>query len=230
MDADLAEKVVILLAGALLAGFGGWANELRGERRRRRARLEEAYLAWLNSQSVVYGRLKALAEFAQRKPASAAELESLLERFHELETEVHGLGAALNAALLYEPVRIKRDYLELWSNLYSRMSETLSLILRHHAQHESLKMLVVRAQALVANVTKGHENYVSDPARVAQLQEEAVAVEQEARHDLETCSVELCDAAKVLASRVRDLEEGSATARSLLLADRRGLTRFLARK
>ena len=64
-----------------LTQMGVWLTDSRTEKRRKRQKLEDSYIAWLNAQASVVGKLKALARLVQGEPDSTASLELILAKF-----------------------------------------------------------------------------------------------------------------------------------------------------
>jgi hypothetical protein len=137
---DLVEKVCLLLAGGIMTVLGAWLNDVRSERRSRKAKLEDAYIAWLSSQSSVLARLRAYLYLAQQKDEQPAT--GLIEALDRVHTEIGALTGALNTALVYESDRTRRRLIELQSSHSCALADGVSLVLLHQRLYHHFDALI----------------------------------------------------------------------------------------
>ncbi|HUR95261.1 MAG TPA: hypothetical protein VMY76_11790 [Gemmatimonadales bacterium] len=216
------EKLLLLGFGGLLTVLGGWFKDLRGERTRKAHRLEEAYLAWLNTQNRVVSALVSLAERAEREPDSADSMQILLDRCQGVQDDLLKLGESTNAAFLYESKGSKRRLLEGYSRMLGLVANTVEVVLQHHREHLSFRRTVERAKDLVER-----HSALAEDAGVAgnlELQTEvqeklavAVTTRTEAEEHLSNCSRHLSTDVRTITSDVRGVIEHGRTTRELLV-------------
>jgi hypothetical protein len=149
MDTQILEKLLLLIAGGVLTALGAWINDVRGERRRKKAKLEEAYLAWLNTEYSVLSRLKELAKLAEREPESLQSHDLLLEKFERLHSDLQNLVSALNQAFIYERDRKKKALVEVQSLIYTQLAENLNIIILHQRTHLDLHTMIDETNNMV---------------------------------------------------------------------------------
>lgn len=222
MDIQIWDKFLLLIAGGGLTALGAWFNDLRSERRRKSAKLEEAYLAWLNTQSSVLGRLKELTKLAERELESAQAHELLLEKFERLYSELQNLSSALNLAFIYERDRGKKALVEAQALLYAKLTETLSIIISHHKRHLDFRSTIDQANALVLRfeeMTKSDaaNSNVDLAITSTELYQVARSIHEEATNHLLTCSFKLSTDAKELSKEIKEIEEQSPALRRALV-------------
>lgn len=221
MDLQIWHNLILLVAGGVLTALGAWLNDLRGERQRKRVKLEEAYLAWLNTESSVLGRLKELTKLAEDAPESMQAHELLLEKFERLHSDLQTLTSALNLAFIYERDRNKKALVEAQSLRYVHLTEILSVIIRHHRGHLDFHATIDEANTLVSRTEEMMKsdaaNSESDIAgAISELHEKALKARDEASNHLSTCSTELSADAKEISKHVNEIEKQSPAFRRSL--------------
>jgi hypothetical protein len=222
MDLQIWHNLILLVTGGVLTALGAWINDLRSEGRRKRVKLEEAYLTWLNTESSILGRLKELTKLAEDESKSVQAYELLLEKFERLHSDLQTLTSALNQALIYERDRNKKALVETQSLLYANLTESLSIIVRHHRTHlefhatiDQAKTLVSRTQELMESDTGNSD---SDIARmISKLHQEAHMARDEASDHLSKCSMQLCTDVKEVSEHIKEIEKKSPAFRRSLI-------------
>jgi hypothetical protein len=236
MDTQVWNNALLLIVGGVLTVLGAWLNDLRSERRRKNAKLEEAYLAWLNTESSILGRLKELTKLAENEPESLQSHELLLEKLVNLHSDLQNLTSALHLALIYERNREKKTLVENQVKIYSLLAEKLRLIVSHHKTHLKFHLIIDqttamldRANTLVAQAEERVRSSVdgSDIDEVGKAAEqyqtvqrylaEVIRVRDESNNHLSTCASSLSDAAKRLSKDVERIEERSTDFRKVLI-------------
>jgi hypothetical protein len=222
MAADVSQQIVLLLSGGALTQLGVWLADLRTEKRRKRQKLEDAYIAWLNAQVSVVGRLKALARLAQEEPYSMDSVESILAKFEVVETELSTLGATVNAAFIYEPSREKKQYLDNHSNLISILIEIIGVVLKHHQTHLKFRKAVEESQSLVSQLDEQAQSQTAaaDPSvagKVASLRDEAVRTRDDACEHLTTCRRNLAQDSVSILEKIEAVEQSTLRIRGVLV-------------
>ena len=150
------EKVLLLLAGSAFGSasaiLGAWLNDLRTEKRRKRAKLEEAYIAWLNADTLVRDRLKELVQFVESEEKVAESEELLVEKLERLPADLQTLCSALNTAFVYERSRPKRRLIELQTSLYAHLIESIKIVIAHHKTHVEYHQTVDSTNTMLSDL------------------------------------------------------------------------------
>lgn len=235
MDTQIWEKLLLLFIGGVMTALGAWFNELRSERRRKNAKLEEAYLAWLNSQASVLARLKELTKSVEREPESIEAHALLMEKFERLHSDLQNLSFALNLAFIYERDREKKALVEGQALLYTKLTEGVGVVIRHHKAHldfhktiDEANSLVETGNALVARtgelINSNTDDSKTELSKLTELKQWAERNREEARKNrdkasnhLLTCSANLSEDAKGFSKDVEEIEKQSPALRRALV-------------
>ena len=145
MDWQILEKLLLLVSGGVLASLGAWINDFRSEKRRKREKLEQAYLEWLNSEAIIRGKLKEFIKKAEVEEFSASREEIVRREYEVLRPALQSLTSAMNLAFIYEKNAKKRKTVDILHGIYHVLAESLEVIvdmysisLKHHILVESI--------------------------------------------------------------------------------------------
>ncbi len=222
MDAQIWDKIFLLIAGGALTALGAWVNDLRNERRRKSVKLEEAYLNWLNTQSKVNGQLKELTRLAEKEPDSVQSHELLLEKFENISSDIHVLTSALNLAFIYERSKNKKVLLENQLSTYVALTELLSVIIRHHKTHLEFHKTINESNSMAVKFEKllkfEADNTSEDlEKRIKDGYLDSKCNRDEAVEHLSKCTVTVLNDAKELSEEIRKNEADTALLRRMLV-------------
>ena len=222
MDKQIVNSLLLLIAGGLLTILGAWLNDIRSERRRVRAKLEEAYLAWLNNEVSLISRLKELSRLAKSEPKSLQEHDQLIERATQLHSDLQALTSALNFAVVYERNKKKRILLEKQSGIYSDLVDSLDIIIRHHKTHLDIRDLVGKMDALLLRIdamkkTEGAQKKEDVLESLSQFEASVMKNREEAYEHLSKCGSSLGEDAGDISRYVKELEKEASELRNLLV-------------
>jgi phytoene dehydrogenase-like protein len=219
---QILEKILLLVAGGVIAALSAWFADFRSERRRKTVKLEEAYLAWLNSQSTVLRGLRELTELAEGRPKSAEEHALILEKFDRLYSELQSLRASANQAFMYERVDEKKTLLDLQSKAYEALSEALRLTVRHQKLHLEWIPLIESAREIASQCQEMLKLPAvdADPVLKAKIEEKmdkAQSYINRTNEHLAKCNDSLIEDLKGISTDVKkDIEKSSVLRRALV--------------
>ncbi|HVG34176.1 MAG TPA: hypothetical protein VM911_13890 [Pyrinomonadaceae bacterium] len=216
------ENLLLLVAGGVLTALGAWANDVRGERRRKREKLEEAYLTWLNTHSSLIDRLKELARSAETEPETLEAHELLLEKLARLHSDFKDLTAALNLAFIYERDSSKKALLEVQAQIHGQLKEMLGTILAHYKVHLDFQTAI---EITGDQLSRVEEIAKSEAVKqrpelgeaVDNLQQDILNGRERAHDHLAKCSASLSTSVKRILQHVQNIEESSPALRKLLV-------------
>ncbi len=232
------EKSLFAVIGGVIGGaltlFGAWLSDLRSEKRRKRAKLEEAYHKLLDGTVLAVHRLKAISELAEKQPESIDSHATLLEKMESLRSDLQGLISALNLAFLYESNWEKRELLESHVTVYELLAVRLGVIVAHHKTHINFESLIDRSDEIIKSATdkittletmrsKETDANPELKKRIAEehrcamhTREEANRVREYGRHHLTSCSANLVDDAKCLGNDIARIEQMTPRLRRII--------------
>ena len=221
MNPDTLEKLLLLIGGGVLTVVGAWLNDWRSEKRRKGTKLEEAYIAWLNSHSLVLGRLKKLATLAENEPASGESYDLLLEKLSQINSDLQNLLSALHAAFIYERDRSKKRLVELHSIRYAALVEILTIIIRHHKTHLEFHETIENSNTVISYLKELQESegvsVNADLAKeIAKVQKSAQRNHNKATKHLSGCTASLSTYAKKILKVVDEIDNESPVLRRAL--------------
>jgi hypothetical protein len=107
-------------------------SEGRAERRRKGAKLEEAYQSWLDNEAILRSRFKRLSWTVARRCETPEDLEGFRAEFETGRTELMALTSAMNKAHIYETDAVKKKMIEVQLSFFHTMMDTLNSVLEFY--------------------------------------------------------------------------------------------------
>ena len=200
-------------AGAIFGGVGTWLTQLRAERKRKAELAEGALLSWLDSQHILINRIANFSRRIEREPSTLQELQTALDDASAIQDIATLMASALNRCFLYEKAGVRKTLLDLLTQKYSLLLQSLEIIISHHGGHlhfrETLKSLDNMEESVKADLRLSD----SDKAKMLKPIE---LLRSEALEHLSTCGIQLSDNATTLAAQCNDLRDDARRVRRLL--------------
>lgn len=207
------EKIIAAAIGSLATVVATWLTLTSKERQRRSRESEAASLQWLEAQSVVLARLKALAKGVTREPRSRAEMERLLHMFAELGDRLKDLIDARNKTFIYISGWWKSRALTKHTERLRLLVSALESIVSHHRLHLSYPALFKTMTEIRRESRRMLEVAGSDAEIVEKshyIIKNVDSMEFDTRQHLKKCTATLLQDARRLELRIDRAEASSA--------------------